>query len=307
MIRAMEGRAARHAAQRKHLQLDRLAGQLGPRLVPIDLASLPRRIALRHTGGARRPAQLPFAFAHVLPHRHLRHLVLRQLAPDPLEDPVRGVTLLARRIAIGLQDSVDERLQRSNYRPFSLALLALRRLSIRQRLTHHPPMHPELGGNSLNRPNPELVFPPDLLEQLHLRSPLHPEPPTSSAGCSAMRGWANSENRSGPNQTIEIRCVQRRLARSVEDRPCPWSKLRQPRKGWRVAVGPRTVARMLSAVRAIVILVSFRFRSRASLELEVLALRHQLAVLRRQRPGRPRLLRIDRLFWVCLTGCGRAA
>jgi putative transposase len=43
-----------------------------------------------------------------------------------------------------------------------------------------------------------------------------------------------------------------------------------------------------------------RFRSRVSLELEILALRHQLAVLRRQRPGRPRLLRIDRLFWVCL-------
>ena len=29
-----------------------------------------------------------------------------------------------------------------------------------------------------------------------------------------------------------------------------------------------------------------RFRSRADLELEVIALRHQLAVLRRQRPGR---------------------
>jgi putative transposase len=36
------------------------------------------------------------------------------------------------------------------------------------------------------------------------------------------------------------------------------------------------------------------------LELEVIALRHQLAVLRRQRPGRVRLFAIDRLLWVWL-------
>src|SRR6202521_2184320 len=43
-----------------------------------------------------------------------------------------------------------------------------------------------------------------------------------------------------------------------------------------------------------------RFRGRVELELEVIALRHQLAVLRRQRPGRPRLFAIDRLLWVWL-------
>jgi len=35
-------------------------------------------------------------------------------------------------------------------------------------------------------------------------------------------------------------------------------------------------------------------------ELENLALRHQLLVLRRQRPGRPRLFTFDRLVWVLL-------
>jgi hypothetical protein len=35
-------------------------------------------------------------------------------------------------------------------------------------------------------------------------------------------------------------------------------------------------------------------------ELENLALRHQLHVLRRQRPGRPRLFAIDRLLWIWL-------
>jgi hypothetical protein len=42
-----------------------------------------------------------------------------------------------------------------------------------------------------------------------------------------------------------------------------------------------------------------RFR-RAELELEVIALRHQLTVLRRQRPGRPRLSALDLLLWIWL-------
>jgi hypothetical protein len=53
-------------------------------------------------------------------------------------------------------------------------------------------------------------------------------------------------------------------------------------------------------VHAIVSEVARRFRSRAVLELENLALRHQLHVLRRQRPGRPLLWAIDRWLWVWL-------
>src|ERR1700682_359785 len=57
---------------------------------------------------------------------------------------------------------------------------------------------------------------------------------------------------------------------------------------------------MITILSALVSLLSFRVRSRASLELEVVALRHQVAVLRRQRPGRLRLLCADRLLWVWL-------
>ena len=57
---------------------------------------------------------------------------------------------------------------------------------------------------------------------------------------------------------------------------------------------------MHKAVRSIVSVVARRFRGRAAGELENLALRHQLHVLRRQRPGRPRLFAIDRLFWIWL-------
>src|SRR5258706_2069711 len=42
-------------------------------------------------------------------------------------------------------------------------------------------------------------------------------------------------------------------------------------------------------------------RSRATLQLEILALRHQLQILERSRGRRLRLTRFDRLFWVGLS------
>ena len=57
---------------------------------------------------------------------------------------------------------------------------------------------------------------------------------------------------------------------------------------------------MLAFISALLSWLAGRFRSRAELELEAIALRHQLAVLRRQRPGRPRLSALDRLFWTWL-------
>jgi hypothetical protein len=51
------------------------------------------------------------------------------------------------------------------------------------------------------------------------------------------------------------------------------------------------------------LLLTFRssLRSRAALQIEVLALRHQLRVLDRSRPRRVRLRWIDRIFWVWLS------
>jgi hypothetical protein len=57
---------------------------------------------------------------------------------------------------------------------------------------------------------------------------------------------------------------------------------------------------MLEHVRYIVAVLARPFRSRAVVELENLALRHQLHVLCRQRPRRLRLIMIDRLLWVWL-------
>jgi hypothetical protein len=77
---------------------------------------------------------------------------------------MRGVTLLARRLAVGFQDSVDKANQRPDYRPLALGPRALRRLGARQCLTHHPAVDAQLARNPLYRPDAEVVFPPNLLE-----------------------------------------------------------------------------------------------------------------------------------------------
>jgi hypothetical protein len=57
---------------------------------------------------------------------------------------------------------------------------------------------------------------------------------------------------------------------------------------------------MVAILSAVLSLFAFRFRSRAALELKLVALQHQLAVLRRQRRGRPQLSSLARLLWVLL-------
>jgi hypothetical protein len=66
----------------------------------------------------------------------------------------------------------------------------------------------------------------------------------------------------------------------------------------------RSVVGMPKLMRSIVSVLARRFRSRAVLELENLALRHQLHVLRRQRPGRPGGSRSIACFGFGCTDCG---
>jgi hypothetical protein len=57
---------------------------------------------------------------------------------------------------------------------------------------------------------------------------------------------------------------------------------------------------MLALITTLSSLLVYSFQSRVALELEVVALGHQLAVLRRQQPGRQKLTSLDRLLWVWL-------
>jgi putative transposase len=56
---------------------------------------------------------------------------------------------------------------------------------------------------------------------------------------------------------------------------------------------------VLRLIHAFIAAVAVLFRSRVDIALEVLALRQQVAVLKRQRP-RPALTRFDRFFWSTL-------
>ena len=55
---------------------------------------------------------------------------------------------------------------------------------------------------------------------------------------------------------------------------------------------------MRAVLIAVLATVRSSVRSRAELEVEIVALRHQLAVLQQPAPKRPRLTRPDQLLWV---------
>jgi hypothetical protein len=57
---------------------------------------------------------------------------------------------------------------------------------------------------------------------------------------------------------------------------------------------------MTASLIALIAAFMSTLRSRLDLEAEILALRHQLAVLQRHAPRRPRLRQVDRLLWVVL-------
>lgn len=58
---------------------------------------------------------------------------------------------------------------------------------------------------------------------------------------------------------------------------------------------------MLSILRSLLLTLRDCFRGRATLQAEILALRHQLVVLQRSNPHRLRLNPCDRIFWVWLS------
>ena len=58
---------------------------------------------------------------------------------------------------------------------------------------------------------------------------------------------------------------------------------------------------MRSVIASVLLTLPASFRDRTALQLEILALRHQLNVVNRSRPQRLRLTRTDRLLWVWLS------
>jgi hypothetical protein len=59
---------------------------------------------------------------------------------------------------------------------------------------------------------------------------------------------------------------------------------------------------MLSVPCPFLLTLSSVFRSRTALQVEILALRHQIGVFRRSAKNRPKLTVVDRVFWAWLSG-----
>jgi putative transposase len=64
---------------------------------------------------------------------------------------------------------------------------------------------------------------------------------------------------------------------------------------------------MSSLFVALFAMVGSRFRTRAALQAQILALRHQLTVLQKNAPPRLLLQRSDRFLWVLLSRWSRLA
>src|SRR5579862_6031415 len=95
----------------------------------------------------------------------------------PREDPMGGVALLTGCPLVRFQNRVDEPAHRLQLRMGALRARLLRRNRVAQRLADHPPMHPQLPRDPLDRPNAKLVLASNGLVEFHARlSPAHVPP-----------------------------------------------------------------------------------------------------------------------------------
>ena len=87
----------------------------------------------------------------ILAHRRLGYVDLRVLHPQPPEDPPGRVPLLAMHLAVGFQNRIDQRHRRRQFRFLPFGNLAPPRHGASQRLSHHPPVDPQLPGHPFDR------------------------------------------------------------------------------------------------------------------------------------------------------------
>src|SRR3954447_6818368 len=164
--------------------------------------------------------------ADMVADRRFRDRPPRQLGQDPLVNPSRRVTLLARRHRIGRENGIDERHHRSQGRLGARAIATQRRQGALHRLAHHPAMNAERPRHTLHRADPELVLAAQPLEQFHLRSPVHTAPRTSTAGRRTLghtrRGGPTFTSTGGPSFDSEAKSPSTALTQEQQswyDRP----------------------------------------------------------------------------------------
>ena len=107
------------------------------------------------------------AIVNVLPDRALSD-ISRMLLAQPLPDPLRGMTLLARRVPVRVKPGVDQLPIRPQLRCGATGRPSLRwRHRHDQRLTHRPPVNTMTLRQRPDRQALSVPVPSDLLERLH--------------------------------------------------------------------------------------------------------------------------------------------
>jgi hypothetical protein len=162
-IRPMEGRTTCHRTHLEDLQLDPFTIQIGIRFVPIDLRLDAPVVALRNEQLVFGQTQSLLAPLYILPNRPLRWRASRDLGTDPVINPPRRMALLARSLAVQLQNRVDQRHRRGHLHCRTFRLLALRRNCVPHCLPHHATVHAHLPRHTDHRPNAKLILPTNLL------------------------------------------------------------------------------------------------------------------------------------------------
>ena len=162
--RAVKGRAARHAAHRKHLQLGPFPAEIRVRLIPVHLRLNAPGIALRDKRLVCHQTQRDFPVVSVLTNRPFADLAFRHLSLNPFPDAMCRVPLLPWRLLVRFQNLVHERYCRRQFPPRPLHFLSPRRYRAPNRLSYHSPVHPQFLRDSGDRSDPELVLPSDLLK-----------------------------------------------------------------------------------------------------------------------------------------------
>ena len=176
-IDAVKGRAAGHRAHAEDVDLAALvialrgscreafvAGvEIDPALVPIHLRFAAKLVGLRDKDLMSGKPHGDLALVDIAAHRRLGDRVRRVLLAQTRPDPMRCMTLLARRLAVGLQDLVDEGSHRRQLRPLSFRNFSFGGNGARQRLPHLAAMNSKLPRYAADRAGAMLVLPPDLL------------------------------------------------------------------------------------------------------------------------------------------------
>ncbi|MCA1680314.1 MAG: hypothetical protein LC777_15865, partial [Actinobacteria bacterium] len=149
--RLTERRARERRAHEEQAHLHPRAGDVDLRLPPVDFGLCAACVNLRDEHLIDRPPHRPLARTHILADRRLGDL-RAVLVDEALPDPLRGMALLARRLAIALKPRVDQRAILAELRGRPVRRRALgRRQRRRQRLTQGTPINTVTLGHLPDR------------------------------------------------------------------------------------------------------------------------------------------------------------